>query len=224
MSKDIGLHIKFLDFHTHQQRHIDRQDILEIVSLDLGQEKDYDYFTVGLHPWWAEQPVTSIQRKKLEQLLSNPHCLAMGEMGLDNLKGPSINIQMGILREQLHIAQSLEKPVVIHCVRAYDQLIQIKKEFPAIEKWCIHGYGRHGVLAKQLIDHGFYLSVMPSLPPAKYEDLLRSIPIDRLFLETDSMPEMNIEEIYSLISNLAEIEMSELCEQMKRNARDFFKL
>ena len=213
----------YLDFHTHSMRHAGREDVLEIVSVHLGKDKKQrKYFTVGLHPWWTEQPVTTGQRAELEKLLVSPHCLAMGEMGLDKLKGPAMDQQMDILRSQLQIADELNKPVIIHCVRATDQLIIIRKEFPGIKKWCIHGYGRHATLGKQLIDQGFYLSLMPGLPPAKYIALFSALPHDRLFLETDSMPGKDIVEIYAAIAECTGLEIPHLCRQMNSNARAFF--
>ncbi|WP_416865718.1 MAG: TatD family hydrolase [Imperialibacter sp.] len=212
----------FLDFHTHTMRQADRADVMEIVSLHLGQDKAHKYFTVGMHPWWTEQAATPEQRTELERLLADSHCLAMGEMGLDNLKGPAIEVQMDILRSQLKISDEMKKPVIIHCVRAFGQLSEIKKEFPGIEKWCVHGYGRHATLAKQLIDQGFYLSLMPGLPPAKYIDLFESLPIDHLFLETDSMPGISIIDVYETLAGLIEIEMTELQRQINSNARTFF--
>ena len=215
-------HSHYLDFHTHSMRETDRANVMEIVSLHLGKEKAHEYFTVGLHPWWIEQPVTLAQRKELELQLSDPMCLAMGEMGLDNLKGPAIEVQMDILRSQLKIADEVKKPVIIHCVRAFGQLSEIKKEFPGIEKWCVHGYGRHATLAKQLIDQGFYLSLMPGLPPAKYASLLEALPIDRLFLETDNMPDADIIGVYEAMASLANLSVVELKEQMNNNAKAFF--
>lgn len=135
-----------------------------------------------------------------------------------------MEVQMDILRSQLQIAQELGKSVIIHCVRAFDQLIQIKKEFPKIDNWCVHGYGRHAVLARQLINQGFYLSLMPSAPLEKYEDLFSAIPHDRIFLETDSMPNVSIEEIYLRVSKLTGLTLPELCKQMNNNAREFFNL
>ncbi|MEQ8688614.1 MAG: TatD family hydrolase [Imperialibacter sp.] len=218
----IFLDSHYLDFHTHSMRQADRADVMEIVSLHLGKDKPHQYYTVGLHPWWIEQPVTLAQRKELELQLSDPMCLAMGEMGLDNLKGPAIEVQMDILRSQLKIADEMKKPVIIHCVRAFGQLDEIKKEFPGIEKWCVHGYGRHATLAKQLIDQGFYLSLMPGLPPTKYAALLESLPIDRLFLETDSMLDMSIMKVYEMIAGLAGMNVPQLQQQMSSNASKFF--
>jgi TatD DNase family protein len=222
MTESIFQNQIFLDFHTHKTRHIDREDVMEIISLDLGQEREKKYFTVGLHPWWADKVVTAEQKDTFSILLSDPSCLAMGEVGLDKLKGPSISEQMDVLRSQLEIAQSMKKPVIIHCVRAFDQLIKIKKEFPSIRKWCVHGYGRHTILAKQLIDQGFYLSLMPNIT-AKYKALFESLPSDKLFLETDSMADINILDIYQKISALTGISMTDLCTQMNSNARDFFE-
>jgi TatD DNase family protein len=201
---------------------VEREDIIEIVSIHLGQEKDKKYYTVGLHPWWTDTVVTVSQKTTLITLLSDSHCLAMGEMGLDRLKGPEMAVQMEVIRSQLTIAQELGKPVIIHCVRAYDQLMQIKKEFPDIKKWCVHGYGRHAILAQQLIDHGFYLSLMPA-PEVKYQEWFAKLPIDRLFLETDSMPDVTIEDVYSLVVKVTGMDMGRLCRQMNSNALNFFE-
>lgn len=211
----------FLDFHTHRMRHETDGDVIEIVSLHLGQHKPSKFFTVGLHPWWTTSPLDEAQRTSLVPLLSDPACLAMGEMGLDQLKGPPMAVQMDILRSQLHIAQSLNKPVIIHCVRAYDQLLRIKKEFPGITKWCVHGYGRHAILARQLIDQGLYLSLMPTVA-AKYVDWFGSLPHDRLFLETDSMPDTDITTVYANVAGLTGMRITDLQHQMNSNARTFF--
>lgn len=213
-----------LDFHTHSMRHADTQNVQEIISVHLGQQKQYQYFTVGMHPWWTEQQVSPTQKDELVNLLQQDNCLAMGEMGMDNLKGPSMETQMDILRSLLTIADEQGKSVIIHCVRAFNQLVQIKKEFPNIKNWCVHGYGRHATLARQLIDQGFYLSLMPTMPLDKYQQLYDELPHDRLFLETDSMKEADITTIYSNVAAMLNVEVSHLCRQINRNARDFFKI
>ncbi len=222
MTESIFRDDQLLDFHTHRMRYEDREDVMEIVSLHLSQDKPNKYFTVGLHPWWTEVPVSHEQRKMLESFLVEPNCLAMGEMGLDRLKGPPMSVQKDILRSQLSIAQALNKPVIIHCVRAFDQLIQIKKEFPAIRGWCVHGYGRHTILAQQLIDQGFYLSLMPTVPD-KYIHWFESLPKNKLFLETDSMPDTSILDVYAHVSALTGRSLEQLSAQMNSNAREFFE-
>ncbi|MBL3657148.1 TatD family hydrolase [Fulvivirga sediminis] len=212
----------YLDFHTHSMRHVDEEDVMEIVSIHPGKDREKKYYTVGMHPWWTERPIDELQKQELKQWLRDERCLAMGEMGLDNLKGPDMTKQMDILRSQLALAQELNKAVIIHCVRAYDQLIHIKKEFPKIKKWCVHGYGRHAILAQQLIDQGFYLSIMPTVKPERYESLFHELPHGKLFLETDSMPNVSIKNVYSQLSKITGIDEIDLCRQMNSNAKEFF--
>jgi TatD DNase family protein len=195
---------------------------MEIVSIHLGQAHETpQFFTIGLHPWWTSEGVQADQEAALKAYCQNAGCLALGEMGLDKLKGPTMNIQMEVLRSQLRLASAWKKPVVIHCVRAYDQLLQIKKEFPDISRWCIHGFGRNRTLAAQLIAQGFYLSFMPS-SVEKYADWFNHLRHDRLFLETDSSDKVTIEQIYARVSNNTGLEIGELRIQMQSNAMTFF--
>ncbi|MAE86788.1 MAG: hypothetical protein CMB80_28895 [Flammeovirgaceae bacterium] len=213
----------FLDFHTHSLREHDRDDVIEILSIHLGQDKPHDLFTIGMHPWWTDDPITPEQKTRLVSELTKPACLAMGEIGLDNLKGPDMVLQMNILRSLLDVAKETGKPVIIHCVRAFDQLLKIKKEYPSIEKWCVHGYGRHNTLAKQLIDQGFHLSLMPS-KDEKYAEWFKSLPMERLFLETDSMPNVRITQVYEQVAEVTGMSLHALKNQMSQNAKEFFRL
>ena len=214
----------YLDFHNHRLCRSDREDITEIVSLHLGKEAPHHFYTIAKHPWWTEEPLSTIELQILKTHLQSDLCLAMGEMGLDNLKGPPMEKQMDILRSQLRLAREVEVPVIIHCVRAYDQLLKVKKEFPEIKHWCIHGYARHEVLARQLIDKGFYLSLMPVAPlTEKYQKLLRCLPLDRFFLETDSMPDSAIENIYLRAASILGLPVDALRIQLINNAHIFFR-
>ena len=216
--------INVLDFHTHAQRAQSKSHVMEIVSLHLGQDKPHDYFTIGMHPWWTKYPISAGDLERLFEISQSPYCLAIGEIGLDKLKGEPIDLQMNNLQALLQVARQTNKPVIIHCVRAFDQLIQIKKENPDIKDWCIHGYGRHATLADQLIRQGFYLSLMPGMPREKLQSLLEAIPFEKLFLETDSMPETDIEAVYQDAADIMGVGMKTLCEQIKLNAQTFFEL
>lgn len=213
----------YLDFHTHSLRREDRSDITEIVSLHLGKEKEHRLYTIAKHPWWATEILSIEEREILAKHLSDPKCLAMGEMGLDKLKGVSLTVQIDIFKSQLKLAQKLNKPVIIHCVRAYDALIKVKKVFPKVKKWCVHGYSRNAILAQQLVKNGFYLSIMPKREITdKYADLLRSLPKDYFFLETDSMPDSDIVDIYEKVATIRGISINQLKQQLAKNAINFF--
>lgn len=213
----------FLDFHTHSIRRKDAKNVVEIVSLHFGKEQEHDLFTIGKHPWWTGSLLNSDEKKKLTQLLLSEKCLAMGEMGLDKLKGESMDIQIEIFKDLLEVAVEIKKPVIIHCVRAFDNLIKLKCQYPQIQKWCVHGFSRHAELAKQLIHEGFYLSLMPVLEiTKKYKDLIQSLPAEKFFLETDSMPNTQIENIYLHVAKIRGISVGELQEQLAKNANKFF--
>lgn len=212
----------YLDFHTHGIRKPEDPNFVEIVSIHLGQDKDFVHYTIGMHPWWTSSVLTPDQKETISSHLKHPKCLALGEVGLDKLKGPEMELQIEILSNQLSIAEQLQKPVVIHCVRAIDQLLNVKKDFPQIANWCIHGYSRHAQLAKQLIDQGFYLSIMPGLPDHKLASLLSAIPLDKLFLETDSFPHLSIEQIYLQVAGKLDLSVDRLKQQMMQNAKEFF--
>lgn len=213
----------FLDFHTHSIRRKDAKNVVEIVSIHFGKEREHDIFTVGKHPWWTNTVLTSDEKQELIQLLSSEKCIAMGEMGLDKLKGEPMNVQLEIFKDLLNIAVEVKKPVIIHCVRAFDNLIKLKRQYPKIEKWCVHGFSRHAELAKQLIHEGFYISLMPVRNVTqKYIDLVQSLPAEKFFLETDSMPNTRIEDIYLQVAEIREISVSELQEQLAKNANNFF--
>lgn len=215
----------YIDFHTHRMRYGDRNDVVEIVSLHHGKDVDHNLFTIGRHPWWTESVMSDQERSSFIEILTSEKCLALGEIGLDKLKGAPMTNQELVLQELLSIAAQRQLPVVIHCVRAFDTLLRIKKDYPTIPRWCIHGYARHATLAKQLIDHGFFLSLMPQLNPKSkegYQQLITSLPLDRFFLETDSMPQADIIRIYEHTSKLLRLDLPLLKHQMCLNARDFF--
>ncbi|MDY0780486.1 TatD family hydrolase [Tenacibaculum sp. IB213877] len=215
--------ITYLDFHTHRMCRQNDAEILEIVSIHLGKETEYDWYTVGKHPWWTEEVLSEDEKGQFLAHLSNKYCLAIGEIGLDKLKGPELTKQLEIFKSVLAVANEHQKPVIIHCVRAFDSLIKVKKEFPDIPNWYIHGFSRHTELAKQLIDQGFYLSIMPVFEVTeKYQTLLQSLPKDRFFLETDSMPNIKIEDIYLQASKILNVSQETLQQQIIQNAKTFF--
>ncbi len=216
--------IEYLDFHTHRRKRMREEHIREIISLHLGEEKDYEYYTIGNHPWWTEDVLSPVEKDTLRKYLAHENCLALGEVGLDTFKGATLDIQMEILRSQLDLARELEMPVIIHCVRAFEALLQIKKEYPEIKNWCIHGYTKNETLARQLIDKGFYLSLMPVMKMTeKHGKLLQSLPLDRFFLETDDVADISIENIYLQTANVLGISSKKLQAQIIQNAELFFQ-
>lgn len=167
-------------------------------------------FSIGVHPWDAGL-VNASSLTDLEKLLQHPNCFALGECGLDTLYGPGLSIQQQVFGVQLELALQYSMPVIIHCVRAFDELMKLAKPYAGRVPLVIHGFHKSAKMAAQLIDKGFYLSLNPALLSRK--DFDKSvIPLERLFLETDMHEALLIEEVYqaaALWFNMAEDELKE---------------
>ncbi len=182
-----------------------------------------EYFTIGNHPWWTENLLDEEQCLSMENHLENNFCLGIGECGLDKLKGASKEIQEEVFLQHINLANKNEVPLIVHCVRQYDQVITFKKKYGKTP-WVIHGFRRNFHLAKSLIDNGIMVSVSPmNYMNASFIEMLEYLPMDSFFIETDSEYSLNIKERYGIITELKKIDTFELQNQMIKNFRTFFK-
>ena len=79
------------------------------------------------------------------------------------------------------LAEEVQKPLILHCVKAYDRLIALRKEMKPQQAWILHGFRGKPQQAEQLIKAGFHISLGEKFNP----DSARIIPADRLFIESD---------------------------------------
>ncbi len=177
------------------------------------------YFSAGIHPWDADQQISI---NELEKFISNKNCLAIGECGLDKLKGPDLEIQKEIFKQQLQIAVNYQKPVIIHCVKGFDELIEICKPYSGKIPLIIHGFNKSFELAQQLINKGFYLSLNHSLFKNISTDF-KQIPLDNIFLETDNNEHLSIVEVYKKATIYFNVNEDELKEKIYSNFTTLFK-
>jgi len=210
-----------IDFHTHSQR--EQNEIIEVISLHPGKIKDKKYYTMGYHPWWTLDKLSLDELNVLKSaFLDDPFCLGLGEFGLDNLKGTNIDLQEDIFIQQLTIANEVNAPVVIHCVRAFDRMLRIRASLghtPCV----VHGFVRNKTLAKQILDKGIYLSLAPheQMNPV-FEEMLKYVPLDRIFIETDSETSFNISQRYCIFAALRNLSVEKIQEQMYTNFNHFY--
>lgn len=139
-----------------------------------------DYLSAGIHPWDAEH-ADEVKWEQLRELAVDPRTIAIGECGLDRRKGPALNIQMPVFRRQAELAEQVGKPLIIHAVGTFNELIALKREFRPSVTWIIHGFRGKAPLAAQLVKHGFYLSLGTRFNPA----VPQLIPNDFLLSESD---------------------------------------
>lgn len=217
------------DIHTHDVLTADSDDdvprrevtyILNVYPLGFEYAKDSDecdWFSCGVHPWYSEdaQP----QLKFLKEIAGDPRIVAIGEAGMDKLKGPDLAIQQMVFEEQIQLSEQLEKPLIIHCVKAWDQLFRIHKKYNPRQPWIIHGYRGKPEQVGQLLAQGFYISVGEKFNA----ETIKEIPIDRLFCETDTS-DVGICEVYDKVAGSLEIPVETLTLRIAENIRKVFPL
>ena len=126
------------------------------------------------------------------------NCLALGECGLDKRIDIPMDIQIRVFEQQLLLAEKYKKPVVIHCVAAFQEVIEIKKRLQLTIPMLIHGFSKNEMILKELIKNDFYISFGKYLiRNPDLETVFQSVPNDRFFLETDTIEE-TIQEVYAL--------------------------
>ena len=215
--------MEFYDVHTHQIFLEDNDDpyhscIFDVYPLEFEVAKEsYERhaFSCGIHPWYSEDSDT--QMAYLNEIAQNPRIIAIGETGLDRLKGPSFEVQTAVFKKHIKLSEKLSKPVIIHCVKAWEELIQVRKETRPTEPWIIHGYRGRPELTKRLIKEGFLFSIGDNINV----ESMQLIPLDSLFCETDE-DEMTIREIYLQTALALNMEVEEFAGRIAENVRRIF--
>lgn len=213
-----------IDFHTHQvntaSTDIQVLNLLQPLPISLPQviSAGEVVFSVGLHPWYLDDSTLAAEKLKMEALANEPNVLFMGECGLDRLCNTPFKLQEEVFIWQISLAEKLQKPMVIHCVKAYSELIAIKKKVKPSVPMIVHGFNANEQICKQLIQHGFYLSFGAALLNEKSNayHLLSIIPKKYLFLETDDK-NCTISSIFARASHLLAISVEDLQEIILQN-------
>ncbi len=179
------------DIHTHHYRPQD--DCLQVLNIRLRPDSDIRDFpppadnlllSAGIHPWDTGLFTDKKAAEKiLCKILSNERIAYIGEAGLDKLKGDTLQHQMELFRLQLSIADRLHKPVIIHCVKAMQEILAQKDDYKEIPEWIIHGFRGKATQARQWLEHGFSLSFGLHHDPKAYS----LCPGDRRYTETDDL-------------------------------------
>ena len=206
----------FFNIHTHSLVHPESEILAQSPDL-FPSDKLPVYTSIGIHPWFLTEENAESQWKALQKQVSHPSVLAIGEGGLDKLKGPDMELQVKILKQQVALSEEKSLPLIIHCVKAFNELIQLKKELRPHQPWIIHGFRGKEALAIDCIRHGFYLSYGEHFQ----ENALKATPQEKLFIETDES-EIPVQEIYQSIALVHGIGLQEQMESVKKNVKEVF--
>ena len=203
--------MNFLDIHTHNNT----PTANTIFNSGCSYTADRS-ISVGIHPWHIND---NWKRKftAIAEYAKAANVVAIGECGLDTLKSTAtIELQEEILKAHILLAEELQKPLIIHCVKAYDRLIALHKDMKPQQPWILHGFRGKPQQAVQLIIAGLYISLGEKFNT----ESAKVIPMGKLFIESDESYAA-IADIYSAIAVAKDTTCRELAHQIMANARIF---
>ena len=211
-SNNISDDLVFVDSHAHLSDSIYRKDRDGVIkraedvgiSQIIGIGSDYEscvrtvkiaranpniYAAVGIHPHDVKKINHGIL-KKINKFIEDPNVVAIGEIGLDYYRNNSpVKAQKFWFREQIKMAIKSQKPLIIHCRSAFDDVYKILSEEKASKVGgVIHCFTGDWSIAKKFLDLDFYLGAAGPITFSKSEELrevFKKIPLERVLLETD---------------------------------------
>ncbi len=203
--------MNLFNLHTHQ---VTKNGIFN-AELSLYN----DHCSCGLHPWdikdgWEEQ------MSYLQKLVYSDHVVAVGETGLDKLSEVDWELQLIVFRKHLEIANEVNKPMIIHCVKAYNELLRELSGNHQIVVFHDFNKGK-GLLSQLLRQQKIFVSVGKAIIRDHFREVIKEIPISRLFIETDDT-DLNLEDLYHQVAAIKNVTLQHLVDQIDKNKRQVF--
>lgn len=216
-----GREIRYIDFHSHQPG--GGSDTITIMNLMAGEDVPADFaqntlFSAGIHPWQLTEENAQQMRTELLLTAAHHHVVMIGEAGFDRLKGPGTKLQYTLFLFQAAIAREMDKPMVIHCVRGWEELRRAHAEAKPEKPWVIHGFRGNVRLAASLAGDGFWFSLGAT---GINKDILKVISHDRILLETDDSGG-SIADVYRLFAVTAGYDEDAAAGLIKSNFNSLF--
>jgi TatD DNase family protein len=216
--------LEYINIHTHINSDSDKS-IVNIFPSENQIHQTGNFFSTGLHPWYIDIKDYQGKMEIVRNRSKNSSCLAIGETGLDRLAKTDMELQKEILKQHVEIAEEVGKPLIIHCVRAFDELVGIKKNSRSKVPWIVHGFNSNMQVAEKLIREGMVLSFGKALAhkESNANKVLGMVQDHDFFLETDDS-KFSIQEIYSFAARIRSISLEELMIMVQRNFEQTFTL
>lgn len=213
---------KYIDIHTHHNV----GEGLFITNRYQAFEKasEGSLCSLGIHPWYVDADFDN-QLAQLEQYATLPNVVAIGECGLDKLTATPWHLQEQTFRLQIQLANTLHKPLIIHCVRAYDEVLQTLKQEQAAVPVIFHGFNKNVQVAQRILAQGYYLSFGAALLNNQSSAIavIEACPGDRFFLETDDT-DIAIGQIYEKAADIRKTDLDALILQLQKNVQAVFNI
>lgn len=215
--------MEFINLHTHQFSN--QETVFEVVNQYPWEfDATIPHYSIGIHPWFSEKNRLGSDLKTIEEKLKQSECLALGECGLDKRIETAMQFQTEVFQRQIELVQTTTKPIILHCVASFQEVIAIKKEMNIENPMLIHGFSKNKQVAKSLLDAGFYLSFGKYLlRNPELAAVFEYVPNNRFFLETDTIEE-TIVEVYQKAATIKNKTIEEIKAIVKSNFNQTFNL
>jgi len=208
------------------------------LSVELANKYPFVYASVGVHPHDAKS-MDDNTIDELQQLLSDPKAMAVGEIGLDyHYDFSPRDVQKKRFREQLELAKCLHKPVIVHERESLQDTLDVIREYKDL-RGVLHCFSGSWETAKMVLDLGWYLSfggVITFKNARRALEVVEKMPFDRMMLETDCpylAPEpmrgrrnssLNLQYIAEKVAEVRGITKDEVARVTTENGKRFFDI
>ncbi|MBS1771799.1 MAG: TatD family hydrolase [Bacteroidetes bacterium] len=213
----------YIDIHTHKAAVTTHISICNLYK-DYNIVQSGFLYSIGLHPWYITAETFNSEFEQLEKVAGSTVVLAIGECGLDKLAKTDWGLQVQTFEMQIKLANKLNKPLIIHCVRAYEEVLKMLKECELTVPVIFHGFNKKLQVAEQILKEGYYLSFGTSLLKdiAGMSEVLLAIPAEKFFLETDDSG-LDIGVVYQAAATIRKTPVDTLILQLQKNFETVFK-
>jgi TatD DNase family protein len=216
----------YIDIHTHSLYNDPETTlVLNVFPEELEKAGQTSYLSVGLHPWHVHPSTWETHVEVVRNAAHLRHVLAVGETGLDKVINVDYVLQHKAFAAQIEIAETNEKPMIIHCVRSYSEVLSYRKRSDQLLPWIFHWFNADIQIAGELLRKNCYLSFGHMLfqEQSKACRVFKDVSLDHVFFETDNAGH-SIHEIYSKAATIRNMEVAGLQSQIMNNFERCFHL
>ena len=199
--------------------------------LEISQSSSLIFVSLGIHPTELDD-FKDFEKFKNLVISNQDKIVAIGECGLDfyKLSDQSLkNLQKELFLKQIELSLEIDKPLVIHSRESFNEVFDILKD-TSQNKLVMHFFTGSKTEAKRFLDLGAYLSFSTVITLTDdYNEVIKYIPLDRIFLETDSPfirsnTPIDVEKVYQKVAALKNINYNEFVSKIDSNVERFFKI
>lgn len=203
--------VPFIDIHTHPDRIESETIVVQNIYPGVGFAAftGRNFYSVGLHPWHLKSPEENNKMLQMvEEAMEFDHVCFVGECGLDKKVEIDFEEQKRVFMAHAFIAEEFKRPLIIHCVKAYNEILEMHQKLHPEMKWIMHGYRGSVEITRQMAKRGIMFSFGKSLFDEKSRSIesLRYLPMEKIFFETDEF-DGDVEKIYERAAALKNVSL-----------------